>query len=200
MTVYPRSGITGVILAGGRASRMGGQDKGLIEINGRPMIEHVLASFEPQFGAIVINANRSLAHYARYGWPVIPDRIEDFQGPLAGIASVLPHIDTRYVVTAPCDSPLLPRDLGERLWAALSREDAEIAVACDADRIQPVFSMLKRELLPSLDDYLHRGERKIDRWYRLHRVATADFADCPDAFLNVNTPQERAALEARLAI
>ncbi|MGH8501914.1 MAG: molybdenum cofactor guanylyltransferase MobA [Gammaproteobacteria bacterium] len=199
MTVYPRSDITGVILAGGRASRMGGQDKGLIEIGGRPMVEYALASLAPQCGAIVINANRNLARYHSYGWPVIPDAIEDYQGPLAGIASVMSRADTAYIVTAPCDSPLLPHDLGERLWSALTREHAEIAVASSADRMQPVFSMLKRELLSSLTDYLQQGERKIDRWYALHRVAIADFADCPDAFLNVNTPEERAALEARLA-
>jgi len=199
MPTYPRDDITGVILAGGRATRMGGADKGLIEIGGRQMIERVLARFAPQCGAVIINANRSLEQYARYGWPVVVDRAEDFQGPLAGIASALSQIDTRYAVTAPCDSPLLPHDLGARLWAALVRDDAEIAVARDSLRLQPVFSMLRRELLPSLHDYLQKGERKIDRWYRLHRVATADFTDCPDAFLNVNTPAERAALEARLA-
>ena len=199
MPSYPCSDITGVVLAGGRATRMGGEDKGLIEISGLPMIEHVLARLVPQCGAVVINANRNLEQYARYGWPVVADSSEDFQGPLAGIASALSQIDTRYAVTVPCDSPLLPHDLGARLWAALSRDDAEIAVARDADRIQPVFSMLKRELLASLNDYLQKGERKIDRWYRLHRMATADFTDCPDAFLNVNTPEECAALEARLA-
>jgi molybdenum cofactor guanylyltransferase len=199
-TPYPRHEITGVILAGGRARRMGGQDKGLIELDGKPMVEHVLAILKPQVSGIVINANRSLDRYARYGHPVISDELSDFQGPLAGIASCMTHIVTPYILTAPCDSPLLPEDLGLRLCHALIGTQADIAVAHDGDRMQPVFSLLKRDLRLSLIAFLEEGERKIDRWYARHKLALADFADRPDTFLNINTPQERAALTERLAM
>jgi molybdenum cofactor guanylyltransferase len=197
-TEYPRTDITGVILAGGRASRMGGIDKGLIEINGRPMIAYVLTVLGSQVGDIVINANRSLGRYGAYGYRVVSDELSDFQGPLAGIATAMAQISTPYLLTAPCDSPLLPQDLGPRLWTALARDEAQIAVAHDGARMQPVFSLLRRELLASLREFLGQDERKIDRWYARHKVALADFRDCPDTFLNINTPQERATLAARL--
>lgn len=197
-TPYPYSEITGAVLAGGRARRMGGQDKGFIDLNGKPMVEYVLAILKPQAGAIVINANRSLERFANYGYPVITDQLGDFQGPLAGIASCLANIATPYLLTAPCDSPLLPHDLGSKLHQTLVFEQAELAVAHNGDRLQPVFSLLRRELLKSLLDFLAQGERKIDRWYAQHRIACADFSDRPDAFLNINTEQERAALAERL--
>lgn len=198
MIAYPRNDITGVILAGGRARRMGGQDKGLVELNGRPMIEYALEIVRAQTGTLVINANRNLDDYARYGYPVVSDNLSDFQGPLAGIASCMMRIKTPYLLTAPCDSPLLPGDLGPRLHQALVREQADIAVAHSGERVQPVFSLLKQELIASLLDFLKAGERKMDRWYARHRTTLADFADCPDTFLNVNTPQECATLAERL--
>jgi molybdenum cofactor guanylyltransferase len=199
VTTYPRGKITGVILAGGRAQRMGGQDKGLVDVNGKPMVEHVLAILKPQAGAVVINANRSLYRYARFGHPVISDELSDFQGPLAGIASVMTNVDTPYILSAPCDSPLLPEDLGPRLYLALTLGEADIAMAHDGTRMQPVFALLRRDLRSSLFAFLKEGERKIDRWYARHRIAVADFADRPEAFLNINTPQECAALAERLA-
>ena len=198
MTPYPRIEITGTILAGGRAQRMGGQDKGFIDLNGKPMVEYVLAILKPQTAAIVINANRSLDRYARYGYPIVIDDLGDFQGPLAGFASCLANVVTPYLLTVPCDSPLLPNDLGPRLYQALLYEQAELAVAYSGDRLQPVFSLLRRELLGSLRDFLEHGERKIDRWYARHKVARADFTDRPDAFLNINTEQERAVLAEML--
>lgn len=194
MALYPYNEITAVVLAGGRARRMGGQDKGLVEVNGRPMVDHVLAILKPQAGAIVINANRSLDRYARYGYPVVSDELSNFQGPLAGIASCMGHVATPYILTAPCDSPLLPPDLGPRLYEAFIEAQADIAVAHDGARMQPVFSLLNRELRASLFTFLSEGERKIDRWFARHKVALADFADRPDVFLNINTPQERAVL------
>ncbi|HKF93602.1 MAG TPA: molybdenum cofactor guanylyltransferase MobA [Gammaproteobacteria bacterium] len=197
-TSYSRSEVTAAVLAGGRARRMGGQDKGFIHLNGKPMVEYVLAALKPQAGVIVINANRSHDRYARYGYPVISDELSDFQGPLAGIVSCLANLATPYLLTVPCDSPLLPDDLGLRLYQALIHEQAELAVAYNGERLQPVFSLLRRELLESLLDFLEQGERKIDRWYARHKVARADFTDCPDAFLNINTEQERAVLAKRL--
>jgi molybdenum cofactor guanylyltransferase len=199
MTPYPRHQITAVVLAGGRARRMGGQDKGLVELNGKPMVEYVLSIVEAQAGAIVINANRSLDRYAHYGYPVIADELSDFQGPLAGMASCMARAATSYILTAPCDSPLLPEDLGPRLYEALIRGHADIAVAYDGARMQPVFSLLKRDLRGSLIAFLTEGERKIDLWYARHRMVKADFADRPETFLNINTPQECAALSKRLA-
>jgi len=197
-TVYPRDQITGVVLAGGRSQRMGGQDKGLVELAGRTMIEHVVAALRPQVGALIINANRNQETYARLGYPVVPDGVGDYFGPLAGMASAMQKAGTRYILTAPCDSPLVPANLAERLYDAMSREDAEIAVAHDGERMQPVFALLRCDLLDSVLAFLASGERKIDRWYAQHRSALADFADRPETFLNVNTPAERATLEERL--
>lgn len=199
MTPYPRDDITGLILAGGRASRMGGQDKGLIEVNGRPMIDYVLAALKPQAGCILINANRNLERYAGYRYRVVSDELSDFQGPLAGIATAMARTESPYLLIAPCDSPLLPEDLGECLYGALADKQAEIAVAHDGERMQPVFSLLKRDLLASLLEFLEQGERKIDRWYARHVLALADFTHRPDTFLNVNTPEDRRTLAERLA-
>lgn len=193
-----RDDITGVILAGGRGSRMGGEDKGLVLLDGRAMVEHVVARLRSQVGTLFISANRNQERYAAFGYPVVEDSLADYQGPLAGMASALQIASTPYVVTVPCDSPLIGADLVERLARALVREAADIAVAHDGERTHPVFLLLKRALLPSLLDFLDAGERKIDRWFEQHRVASADFSDAPDAFLNVNDPNEHRALEQRL--
>lgn len=198
MPTYPRNDITGLILAGGRASRMGGEDKGLIEVNTRPMIDYVLAALKPQADSILINANRNLERYAGYGYRVVSDELTDFQGPLAGIATAMARSESAYLLVAPCDSPLVPEDLGARLYDALADANAEIAVAHDGARMQPVFSLLKRDLLASLLAFLEQGERKIDRWYARHSVALADFTHRPDTFLNINTPEDRRALAERL--
>lgn len=194
----PRHDITGVILAGGRGSRMGGIDKGLIPLRGRPMIEHVIAALKPQVGRVLINANRSREQYAALGYPVVADALAGYLGPLAGIASALRAADTTYVLAVPCDSPLIGPDLSQRLYAALVEEHADISVAHDGERMHPVFALLRRSLLSSLLDYLEGGERKIDRWYARHRLAIAYFRDAPRSFLNVNSPEERAELEHNL--
>jgi molybdenum cofactor guanylyltransferase len=191
--------ITAIILAGGRATRMGGTDKGLVELAGRPMIAHVLAVLAPQVEAVLINANRNQARYAEFGHPVIADLDDGFLGPLAGLAAGLQAATTPLVLTAPCDCPLLPADLVARLRAALVAADAEIAVPFDGERLQPVFALVRRELAGSLAAYLAGGDRKIDRWFAQHRLAQADFSDRPETFVNVNDPAERAALELRLA-
>jgi molybdopterin-guanine dinucleotide biosynthesis protein A len=197
-TDIPRKEITGVILAGGRAQRMGGIDKGLILINGRPMVEHVIAALRAEIDSLLINANRNLEQYAAFGYPVVPDIMDGYLGPLAGMASGMRACATRYIVTAPCDSPLVANNLVRRLYETLAREGADISVAHDGERAHPVFALMRRDLLPNLLDYLNAGERKIDRWYAQHRLAVAYFRDAPEAFLNVNSPQERAELENRL--
>jgi molybdenum cofactor guanylyltransferase len=194
-----RPQITAIILAGGRATRMGGMDKGLVELAGRPMIAHVLAALAPQVERVLVNANRNLDRYAAFGWPVVADEDTGFLGPLAGLAAGLRAASTPLVLTAPCDCPLLAPDLVARLYSALEQERAEIAVPFDGERLQPVFALVRRELADSLAAYLGGGDRKIDRWFAQHRLAQVDFSDRPENFVNVNDPGERAALEARLA-
>lgn len=187
--------VTAVILAGGRARRMDGHDKGLIKLHRRPLIDYTLAALQGQVDSILINANRNLKRYARSGYPVIPDHRGGFHGPLAGMASALAEIHTRYLVTVPCDCPALPRDLVPRLLQARAQNAAELAVAHDGERLQPVFALLDRTLLPSLERFLDAGGHKIDQWYAQHRMAIADFSDQPEAFVNVNTPEELEQME-----
>lgn len=194
----PLQAVTAVILAGGRARRMGGQDKGLIKVGGRPMIEHVLERVTPQVGAVLLNVNRNWQDYGRYGLPLVADRMGDYFGPLVGMASALEATDSELLLTVPCDSPIIPPDLARRLLQTLTEQDAEISVVHDGQRMQPVFALLQRRLLPSLVQYLNAGGRKIDTWYAQHRTVVADFSDRPELFLNVNTPDEQTLLEAEL--
>ncbi|MGQ0594166.1 MAG: molybdenum cofactor guanylyltransferase MobA [Gammaproteobacteria bacterium] len=193
-----RATITGVILAGGRATRMGGQDKGLVPLAGKAMVQHVIGALEPQVADIIINANRHPAEYARYGYRVMPDLLEGYCGPLAGIATALRAARTPYIVTTPCDSPFVPADLALRLYRMLSKEAADISIAHDGERLQPVFALIRRSLLDSLLCYLHEGERKVEPWYRQHPHVLCDFSDTPEAFINVNTPADMTVAEDRL--
>ena len=195
---YPRDAITGLVLAGGLARRMGGLDKGLVELAGRPMIEHVLDALRPQVGALLINANRNVDRYAAYGFPVISDTLQGFMGPLAGVLAALQRLATEFLVTVPCDAPLVAPDLVGRLHAACVANDADVAVATDGRRQQPVFLLLRASTAPSLDAYLSGGGRKIDTWFAGLRLAEADLSDALDTFVNVNDPDERQRLEARL--
>jgi molybdenum cofactor guanylyltransferase len=193
-----RETITGVILAGGQARRMGRQDKGLVSFAGRPLVEWALAALTPQVGALAISANRNRETYAALGHPVIEDRIEGFQGPLAGLASAMAIVSTPWIVMVPCDGPFLAPDLVERLCLALEREDAEIAVATDGARAQPVYALVPVALAMSLSAFLDEGERKIGLWYARHRVAIADLSDCPESFANINSEEDRVRLERRV--
>ncbi|MGH8578945.1 MAG: molybdenum cofactor guanylyltransferase MobA [Gammaproteobacteria bacterium] len=192
------STISAVILAGGRATRMGGEDKGLIHLAGRPLVAYVIDALRPQVGAILINANRNQDQYAQFGYPVIADEIPGYCGPLAGIASGMQAAATEYIVTSPCDSPFLPPDLVERLANRMPETGAEICVAHDGSRIQPVFSLISRALLSALRTYLDSGERKVDTWYATRSTVEVDFSDAPDTFLNLNTMRELALVEERL--
>lgn len=196
--VLAKHTVTGVILAGGQARRMHGQDKGLVELAGSPMVQYVLISLAAQVGHIIINANRNRDIYGHFGHPVIADEFEGFCGPLAGIASSMRVVDTPFMVTAPCDSPFVPPDMVERLYMQLAHEDADISVAHNGERIQPVFALLKTSLLESVLSYLRDGERKIDKWFKLHKLALTDFSDKPDTFLNINTPEDLELIEAKL--
>jgi molybdenum cofactor guanylyltransferase len=190
-----RTNITAVILAGGRGSRMGGSDKGLVYLEGKPLIQHVIATIAPQVSKLLINANRNISEYRELGYPVIEDSISGYQGPLAGVLSALQQIDTPDLVSVPCDGPRLPDNLVQRLLSARDRETADIAVAHDGNRLQPVYALIPARLQQSLHDYLEAGERKIDLWYARHQVALADFSDIPQTFLNINSPEDRDELE-----
>ncbi|HXF77719.1 MAG TPA: molybdenum cofactor guanylyltransferase MobA [Usitatibacter sp.] len=189
--------VTGVVLAGGQGSRMGGTDKGLQPFRGRPMVAHVIERLAPQVDELLINANRNLDEYGRFGHPVIADEIAGFAGPLAGFERGLAHARGALVMTAPCDSPFLPTDLVARLREALEGERAELAVAKTGDQAHPVFSLMSREVRESLVEFLRGGQRKIDRWYGQLHVVEVAFDDEADAFLNINTREELANLEPR---
>lgn len=195
---YPAAAISGLVLAGGLARRMGGLDKGLVMLAGKPLIEHVLQGLEPQVGPVLVNANRNLDQYARYGYPVVSDTLEGYLGPLAGALSALRVISTEFLLTVPCDSPLVAPDLARCMYRALTSQRADLAVAHDGQRQQPVFLLLRRGLAADLQAYLAAGERKIDRWFARHRLAEADLSHRPDSFINVNEPEERQRLEAWL--
>lgn len=182
--------ITGAILAGGQARRMGGADKGLMALQGKPLITYVIDILTPQVGALIINANRNLNLYGAFGYPIIPDTAPDQAGPLAGIASALLAAKTDYVLIVPCDSPYLPHDLVARLATALTQEHAEVAVAHDGTRMQPVVALLQRDLAEDILQSIQRGHNKTERWMTSRRLALADFSDQPQAFKNINTPED----------
>ncbi|RQO38535.1 molybdenum cofactor guanylyltransferase MobA [Herminiimonas sp. KBW02] len=184
------SQITGLILAGGRGTRMGTVDKGLQLFRDAPMALHVLMRLSPQVGYIMINANQNIAPYEAFGVPVWQDEMQGFAGPLAGLQTGLIHCETDYLVTAPCDSPFLPKDLVERLAEGLEQNNADIAVAVtgagETKQAHPVFCLVKASLLPHLTLYLQEGGRKFDKWYSSLAVAEVHFDD-EDAFRNINT-------------
>jgi molybdenum cofactor guanylyltransferase len=194
-TSTPYNDISAVILAGGKARRMGGEDKGLIELKGRPLIDYIISALRPQAGDIIINANRNQQRYSAFGYPVVEDILGDYFGPLVGMATGMQSSSRPYLLTVPCDSPLVPAHLAVTLYAALMREQAELSVAHDGERMQPVFALLCCDLLPGLLAYLEGGGRKIDSWYARHRLALADFSATPDMFLNLNTPEDKSILE-----
>lgn len=200
MSASASLGVTGLVLAGGRARRMGGEDKGLVQVAGRAMVCWVSGALEAQCDRVLINANRNTDRYRELtGCAVICDAVDGFAGPLAGMAAGLAACDTPLLACAPCDSPLVAGDLVARLRHALEAEDAELCVAHDGERMQPVFVLMRRELLSAMHDFVAAGGRKIDTWYATRRIALAPFADCPQMFLNINTPAQRDDLEAQLS-
>jgi len=196
--IDPRD-ITGLVLAGGLGSRMGGIDKGLQLLHGMPMAEHALRRLQGQVGSTAINANRNIGLYEAFACPVWPDALPDHPGPLAGFLAGLARCETPYLLTVPCDSPRFPADLAARLARALVEQQADIAMAATieggAEQVQPVFCLLKQSLRGSLQAFIEGGQRKIDRWTALHRCAVYRFDDA-QAFANANTPHELAALNA----
>jgi molybdenum cofactor guanylyltransferase len=192
--------ITAVILAGGMGRRMGGLDKGLIEFDGRLLVEILIDKLQKQNVKIIINANRNQSVYGGYGFPVINDELSDYQGPLAGFASAMAAVDTQYILALPCDSPLLSDQYVERFIECHNLPDnkcAPISVAHDGERLQPVHALINVDLLPSLNTFLDSGDRKIDRWYAQHQFNQVDFSDQRDMFRNINTPEDQQNLLAK---
>lgn len=192
-----KKAITGLVLAGGLGRRMGGIDKGLQAFRGEPMVAQVIRRFAPQVDALIVNANQNIERYAAFGHPVVPDVITGYAGPLAGVHAGLHACRTPLLVTSPCDSPFLPLDLVARLREALEREGADLAVARTGEQSHPVFSLVHRHVLPGLTDFLDGGGRKVDLWYSALKVVEVSFDDQPDAFANINTLNELAALAVR---
>ncbi|MCI0653137.1 MAG: molybdenum cofactor guanylyltransferase [Methylococcaceae bacterium] len=191
--------ITGVVLAGGLARRMGGGDKGLIDFAGRPLIHYALSAIRPVVDDAMINANRNHDKYREFGCPVVADRNRSFDGPLAGILSAMARSDADYLLTVPCDCPLIDSAILGRMVAAIEMEPLDCLVADDGERLHPVVMLLDRRLEDDLGAYLDSGERKIDRWFMRHRWKPVDFSDRPGVFRNINTPEELAALEHELS-
>jgi len=184
------SSVTGLILAGGKGSRMGGVDKGLQSFRGKRLVDHVYERFAPQVGGIIINANQNQEEYKTFGVRVVSDAISGFAGPLAGFHAGLSISKRPFLASVPCDSPFLPADLIERLFKRLDEAGAELAVAKTGEQPHPVFSLMRRTVLDHLADFLKGGGRKIDAWYATLSVVEVAFDDEPEAFSNINTPEE----------
>ena len=187
--------ITGVVLAGGRGRRMGGEDKGLLRFRGRPLVSHAMGALGEVAGPRLINANRNLDAYASLGFPIIQDANDRFDGPLAGLLIAMRAAATPYVLTVPCDTPRLTGTLLQRLADRLPGSDAAIAVTHDGERWHPVVMLAETRLADDLQAYLDAGERKVEHWIRRHRWVSVDFSDAADALANINTPDDLARLD-----
>jgi len=185
-----QSSVTGLILAGGKGSRMGGVDKGLQAFRGKRLVDHVYERFAPQVGGVIINANQNHEEYKTFGVRVVSDAIGGFAGPLAGLHAGLSISKRPFLASVPCDSPFLPADLIERLYQRIDESGAELAVAKTGDQPHPVFSLMRRTVLDHLADFLKGGGRKIDAWYAALNVVEVAFDDEPEAFSNINTREE----------
>ncbi|MBI5937682.1 MAG: molybdenum cofactor guanylyltransferase [Betaproteobacteria bacterium] len=188
-----RPEISAIVLAGGQARRMDGQDKGLIPLEGRPLIAWVLERLAPQADEIVVSANRHWDEYARFGHPVVGDASADYRGPLAGIHAAGQHAKGEWLLVAPCDTPFLPNDLAQRLLARARAEGARLACAADDAQVHPTTMLMHRDLLDSLGEYLARGQFKVRAWQAENGCAVARFTDDAHAFMNINSPDDLAA-------
>lgn len=199
MPPIDRHQITGLVLAGGRGSRMGGVDKGLQLLGGQPLVQHAITRLAPQVGPLLLNANRHLERYAAFGLPVVPDALPDHPGPLAGMLAALEHCRTPYLMSVPCDTPHFPPDLVARLAALLQAQGAALAIpqTTDADgqlRPQPVFCLMHHALRDSLARFVGEGQARINLWARQQGCV---YLPCDDAqaFFNANTLQDLESLQ-----
>jgi molybdopterin-guanine dinucleotide biosynthesis protein A len=182
--------ITAVILAGGGGRRMGGEDKGLMQLHGRALVQHVLERIAPQCDTILININRNRNAYARFGHPLLEDTLPGGLGPLAGLLTALEQSRGDYVISVPCDTPYLPADLVARMFENLQRNGADICTVDDGERLHPVILLVRRSLAGDLRQYLEAGGRKVHDWLNRIDHCTVDFSDQPEAFMNINTPEQ----------
>jgi len=189
--------VTGVILAGGLARRMNNQDKGLINYKSHPMVSYAIAALTSVTDQSLINANRNKEQYQAFGLPVVADQTDSFDGPLAGVLTAMIYTDADVLVVIPCDSPLIKAEHLQKLLATRAKNDADVAVAFDGERLHPVFLAIKTSLKTSLQDYLASGQRKTDRWLEQQKMVKADFSKEPEIFININTLTELSELEAK---
>lgn len=187
--------VTGVVLAGGLGRRMGGVDKGLQLLRGKPLVAWVIERFAPQVDEVLVNANQNLDRYQALGHRVIRDEIDGFAGPLAGLHCALGAARYERISTVPCDSPFLPADLVSRLSAALDAQHADLAVARTGNQPHPVFCLCRKSVLPDLGAFLAAGGRKIDAWYARLRTVEVPFDEEAQAFSNINTREELSRFE-----
>ncbi|PPK77092.1 molybdenum cofactor guanylyltransferase [Methylobacter tundripaludum] len=187
--------VAGVILAGGRARRMNNQDKGLVNFNGRPMVSYAIAALAPVVDCVFINANRNIDQYRQFGWPVISDQTDSFDGPLAGILTAMIHADAYVLVVIPCDSPLIKTEHLQKLLLTRAEHNADVAVAFDGTRLHPVFLAIKTALQTSLQEYLADGQRKVEVWLAQQNLVRVDFSNETEIFSNINTMTELSVLE-----
>jgi len=190
-----RQEVTALVLAGGQGSRMGGQDKGLVLLRGRPLVQWVIEALVPQVQAMVISANRNRQRYEDFGYPVVADQTPDYQGPLAGIAAAGQIIDTPYILVVPADTPFLPSNLVSLLASAITAHDVDLAVVETENGMQPTHMLFKSALLQDLQRYLESGERKLQRWIQRQNYIAVVFNAARDEFLNINDEQLLAQLE-----
>lgn len=189
--ISPPQDITALVLAGGMGRRMEGRDKGLQPYRGQPLIAHVVARLAPQVDGLLVSANRNLAAYAAYGYPVVTDSHAGYAGPLAGIHAGLAACPTSLMATVPCDAPHLPLDLVARLHSRLQEAGAEIAIAATGEGLQPTFALMQRDVLPSLARFLESDRHRLQEWCRSRQLVLVDFDDS-QAFANLNTLAELA--------
>lgn len=187
--------VSGVVLAGGLARRMHNQDKGLVRFRGQPLVSYALQAMTLVSDQVLINANRNINQYSQFGFPVVTDDTDNFDGPLAGVLAAMRMSDYLEMLVMPCDSPMIQASHLQRLLDSLHQHNAEVAVAFDGKRLHPVFLAIKTTLLESLQAYLEQGERKIDRWLAQHRMVKVDFSDQPEIFVNINTLDELDQLQ-----
>lgn len=194
LSAAEREKITAVILVGGQGRRMGHRDKGVISFNGKPLIEYVIEKIAPQVGHLAINSPDQGA-YEHYGYPTFGDVLEGGLGPLAGLHSALSHCSSELVLILPCDTPLIPDDLVERMYHQLINDDAQLCSVSDGERLHAVFILAKSSISAGLEKYLLQGKRRVQEWLREEQAAVAMFTECPHAFTNLNTPEELTRLE-----
>ncbi len=196
MPIKPEN-ITAVILAGGQGSRLGGVDKGLLELKNTPLVQHLISRLQPQVAEIIISANRNLSRYKEFGFPVFSDEITDYAGPLAGILKALQQSSSEWLLTVPADSPFIPHDLVQCLSQDIG--DSKIIMVHDGERLQPTFALIHKSQLSSLEDFLEKGERKTRIWMQQQPHKIVDFSSQADAFININTNDDLKFVEKHLA-